>query len=136
MPKRRWTLFVIIFSLFPSFVTLFPHQFAISQSSSSVRIPKEVAKIPLPKLLDFGANKCIPCKKMAPILQELAEEYKGRVVIKVIEVYQEQQLTRANGIRLIPTQIFFDSKNQEVYRHVGFMDKKQIKKLFEKMGVK
>ncbi len=136
MSKRRWTLFVIIFSLSPFFVTLFPHQFAISQSSLSVRIPKEVAKIPLPKLLDFGANKCIPCKKMAPILAELTEEYKGRVVIKVIEVYQEQKLTRVNGIQLIPTQIFFDSKNQEVYRHVGFMDKEQIKKVFEKMGVK
>jgi thioredoxin 1 len=73
---------------------------------------------------------------MAPILQELAEEYKGRVVIKIIEVYQEQELTRVNGIRLIPTQIFFDAKNQEVHRHVGFMGKEEIEKVFEKMGVK
>ena len=73
---------------------------------------------------------------MAPILQELAEEYKGRVVIKIIEIYQEQELTRVNGIRFIPTQIFFDANNQEVSRHVGFMDKEQIKKIFEKMGVK
>jgi len=133
MPKRRWTLFIIIF---PFSATLFLHQFAISQSSSSVRIPKEISKVPLPKLLDFGAGTCIPCKKMAPILKELSEKYKGRVVIKIIEVYQERELTQANGIRLIPTQIFFDAKNQEVYRHVGFMDKEQIKKVFEKMGVK
>ena len=72
---------------------------------------------------------------MAPILAELTEEYKGRVVIKIIEVYQEQELTRVNGIRLIPTQIFFDAKNQEVYRHVGFMGKEEIEKVFEKMGV-
>jgi len=136
MSKMRWILFIIIFSLFPFFATLSPHQFAISQSSSSVRIPKEVTKIPLPKLLDFGAGTCIPCKKMAPILQDLSREYKGRVIIKVIEVYQERKLTQANQIRLIPTQIFFDAKNQEVYRHVGFMDKEQIKKIFEKMGVK
>lgn len=136
MAKRRWILFIIISFLFPFFTTLFPHQFAIPQSSSSERIPKEVAKITLPKLLDFGAGTCIPCKKMAPILQELADEYKGRVIIKVIEVYQERELTMANGIRLIPTQIFLNSKNEEVYRHVGFMDKEQIKKVFEKMGVK
>ena len=135
MSKRQRTFVAIIFSLIPFFVFLFLHQSVLSQSASPVRIPKEIAKIPLPKLLDFGANKCIPCKKMAPILQELAEEYKERVVIKVIEVYQEQQLTRANGIRLIPTQIFFDAKNQEVYRHVGFMDKERIKKIFEKMGI-
>jgi len=100
------------------------------------RFPKEMAQVPLPKLLDFGRGQCIPCKKMAPILKELSEEYKGRVIIKIIEIYEEQELSRANKIRLIPTQIFFDSKNQEVFRHEGFMDKEQIKKVFDKMGVK
>ncbi len=136
MLKRRWSFFTIIFSLFPFLVLLFSYQFVFSQSSSSVHIPKEIAKIPLPKLLDFGANKCIPCKRMAPILKELSEEYKGRVVIKIIEIYEDHELTEANKIRLIPTQIFFDSKNKEVFRHEGFMDKEQIKKIFDKMGVK
>jgi thioredoxin 1 len=73
---------------------------------------------------------------MAPILQELSEEYKDRVIIKIIEIDQEKELTRINRIRLIPTQIFFDSKNNEVFRHEGFMAKEQIKKVFEKMGIK
>ena len=73
---------------------------------------------------------------MAPILKELSEEYTGRVVIKIIEIYEDRELTEANKIRLIPTQIFFDSNNREVFRHEGFMDKEQIKKVFEKMGVK
>ena len=114
----------------------FSYQAAFSEPSIDRRFPKEIAKVPLPKLLDFGAGKCIPCKKMAPILQELAEEYKGRVIIKVIEVYDERELTQINRIRLIPTQIFFDAKNREVFRHEGFMDKEQVKKVFEKMGVK
>jgi thioredoxin 1 len=126
----------ILFLTLLIFTTLaFPYQAAFSEPSADRRFPKEIAKVPIPKLLDFGAGTCIPCKKMAPILQELEKEYKGRVVIKVIEVYKERELTKANGIRLIPTQIFFDAKNQEVYRHVGFMDKEQIKKIFEKMGV-
>ena len=115
-------------------ILLFSYQLSFSQSSTD-RIPKEIAKISLPKLLDFGRGKCIPCKKMAPILQELSEEYKDRVIIKIIEIDQEAELTRTNRIRLIPTQIFFDSKNQEVYRHEGFMDKDQIKKVFQKMGI-
>jgi thioredoxin 1 len=86
--------------------------------------------------LDFGRGVCIPCKKMAPILKDLSEEYKGRVIIKIIEIDQERELTEANNIRLIPTQIFFDSKNKEFLRHEGFMDKEQIKKVFEKMGIK
>jgi thioredoxin 1 len=116
-------------------ILAFPYQAALSEPSVDRRFPKEIAQSPLPKLLDFGAGTCIPCKKMAPILKELSEEYKGRVVIKIIEVYQEREMTRANRIRLIPTQIFFDAKNREVFRHEGFMDKERIKKLFEKMGV-
>jgi thioredoxin 1 len=114
---------------------LFLPQASFSESSVE-RIPKDIAKAPLPKLLDFGRGVCIPCKAMAPVLKELSEEYKDRVIIKIIEIDQEAKLTRANQIRLIPTQIFFDAKNQEVLRHEGFMGKDDIKKVFQKMGVK
>jgi thioredoxin 1 len=117
-------------------ILAFPYQATFSEPSVDRRFPKEIAQSPLPKLLDFGAGTCIPCKAMAPILKELAEEYKGRVVVKIIEVYQEREMTQANRIRLIPTQIFFDSKNKEVFRHEGFMDKEQIMKVFDKMGVR
>ena len=116
---------IFLFSLRPTF----------SQSSPDRRFPKEIAASSLPKLLDFGRGKCIPCKKMAPILKELTEEYKDRVIIKIIEIDQEMKLTEANRIRLIPTQIFFDAKNKEAFRHEGFMSKDDIKKVFQKMGV-
>jgi len=131
--KRYLYSALFIFSI-SMLILLFSYQLSFSQSSTD-RFPKEMVKISLPKLLDFGRGKCIPCKKMAPILQELSEEYKDRVIIKIIEIDQEPNLTKANQIRLIPTQIFFDSKNQEVYRHEGFMDKDQIKKVFQKMGI-
>jgi thioredoxin 1 len=113
----------------------FSHQTSFSQPLLDRRFPKDIVQSPLPKLLDFGAGTCIPCKKMAPILKELSEEYKGQVDIKIIEVYQEREMTQANRVRLIPTQVFYDSKNKEVFRHEGFMDKEAIKKVFDKMGV-
>ena len=126
----------ILFLTLLIFTTLaFPYQAAFSEPSADRRFPKEVANIPLPKLLDFGAGTCIPCKRMAPILKALSEEYKGRVVIRIIEVYQDRELTRINGIRLIPTQIFFDAKNQEVFRHVGFLSEKDIVSRFKALGV-
>jgi thioredoxin 1 len=134
--KRKLSAFFLIVPLLALLIFLFSHQLLFSQPLLDRRFPKDVVQSPLPKLLDFGAGTCIPCKRMAPILKELTEEYKGRVVIKIIEVYQEREMTQANRIRLIPTQIFFDSKNQEVFRHEGFMDKEQIKKVFEKMGIK
>jgi thioredoxin 1 len=123
------------FFLIPLVTSLLFSQVSFSQTPPD-RFPKEIANSPLPKLLDFGRGKCIPCKAMAPILKELSEEYNNRVVIKIIEIDQERELTVANKIRLIPTQIFFDSKNKEVFRHEGFMSKEDIKKVFEKMGVK
>ena len=126
---------LLIVALLLLFTPLFLPQACFSESSVE-RIPKDIAKAPLPKLLDFGRGKCIPCKAMAPVLKELSEEYKDRVIIKIIEIDQEANLTRANQIRLIPTQIFFDAKNQEVLRHEGFMGKDDIKKVFQKMGVK
>jgi thioredoxin 1 len=114
---------------------LFPQHGSYSQSVEDRRFPQEIASTSLPKLLDFGRGKCIPCKAMAPILKELTEEYKDRVIIKVIEIDRESDLTRTNRIRLIPTQIFFDSTNHEVLRHEGFMSKDDIKKVFQKMGI-
>jgi thioredoxin 1 len=131
---NRSLVFFLFFSLLVLSILLTPHQSAFSQSPET-RFPKDVVKSPLPKLLDFGRGKCIPCKAMAPILKELSEEYKDRVIIKVIEIDQESGLTTANRIRLIPTQIFFDAKNQEVLRHEGFMGKDDIKKVFRKMGI-
>ncbi len=134
--KIRISFSFFLINLMVLTIFSFSHQASFAQSSTDRRFPKEIAQVPLPKLLDFGAGKCIPCKAMAPILKELSEEYKDRVVIKIIEVYDERELTQTNRIRLIPTQIFFDSKNQEFFRHEGFMDKEKIKKVFDKMGVK
>jgi thioredoxin 1 len=134
MTKMKNSNLILIITLMLLPTLLFLHQSSFSQSSVE-RIPKDIAKAPLPKLLDFGRGRCIPCKAMAPVLKELSEEYKDRVIIKVIEIDQELNLTRANRIRLIPTQIFFDAKNQEVLRHEGFMGKDDIKKVFQKMGV-
>ncbi len=126
---------VIFLTLLIFTVLAFPYQPTFSEPAADRRFPKDVAQSPLPKLLDFGRGICIPCKKMAPVLQELSEEYKGRVIIEIIEIDREKELTRTNRIRLIPTQIFFDSKNKEVFRHEGFMDKEAIKKVFQQMGV-
>ena len=133
MAKMKNPTLILITLLLLS-TLLFLHQTSFSQSSIE-RIPKDIAKVPLPKLLDFGRGQCIPCKAMAPVLKELSEEYKDRVIIKIIEIDQEPNLTRANRIRLIPTQIFFDAKNREVLRHEGFMSKDDIKKVFQKIGV-
>ena len=87
-------------------------------------------------MVDLGAHKCIPCKMMAPIIAELQKEYKGRASIIFIDVWQNRDQGKKFGIRGIPTQIFYDKDGKEVGRHVGFMDKKSITKVFTDLGVK
>jgi thioredoxin 1 len=87
-------------------------------------------------LVDLGATECIPCKMMAPILRDLAREYEGKAAVIFIDVWKNPAPARQTGIRVIPTQIFYDKQGKEVGRHEGFLDKKSIVAAFEKLGVK
>lgn len=100
---------------------------------------KGIPKIPVKgmvTMVDLGAKKCIPCKMMAPILEELEKEYKDRAAIIFIDVWQHKDQAEKFKIKAIPTQIFFDKNGKEVERHTGFIDKKSIIAKLEKLGVK
>jgi thioredoxin 1 len=105
---------------------------AYSQSPMDVK-NQQVAKLPM--LVDLGKGTCIPCKKMKPILDELKTEYEGKAVVRIIDLRDEPKEAGRYGIRLIPTQIFFDAEGKEIYRHEGFLDKQAIKAKFAEMGV-
>jgi thioredoxin 1 len=79
-------------------------------------------------MVDLGAKTCIPCKMMAPILEELKKEYDGRAAVIFIDVWEDKSQGKRFGIQSIPTQIFYDKLGSEVYRHQGFYSKKDIKK--------
>jgi thioredoxin 1 len=86
-------------------------------------------------MIDLGATECVPCKMMAPILEELKKEYDGKADIIFIDVWKAPEQGKKFGVRAIPTQIFFDTEGKEVYRHIGFMDKKRIVEILSQMGV-
>ena len=90
----------------------------------------------LPKLLDLGANKCIPCKKMAPILDELKQEYAGKLEVEFIDVWKTPDVAEKYKINLIPTQIFYDATGKELFRHEGFFGKADILAKWKELGVK
>jgi len=89
-----------------------------------------------PTVADFGARTCIPCKKMAPILEELSRELKGKANVTFTDVREAPGIAQDYRVQMIPTQIFFDAKGKEVTRHMGFMDKADILKTLKKTGLK
>ena len=89
----------------------------------------------LPRLVDLGAGKCIPCKMMKPELDALKSEYSGRLQVDVYDVWKDRAKGDQFGIRIIPTQIFFDADGRELFRHEGFMSKKDMVEKFRELGV-
>lgn len=89
----------------------------------------------IPKLVDLGSKSCIPCKMMAPILDELEEEYKGKFDVVFIDVWENKAAAESYGVRTIPTQIFYDAEGAEKFRHEGFFSKEDILAKWKQLGV-
>jgi thioredoxin 1 len=90
----------------------------------------------LPVLVDLGADKCIPCKMMVPVLDELKEEFRGHLTVTFIDVWKDPAPGRKYGIRAIPTQIFLDPAGRELFRHEGFFSKEDILGKWRELGYK
>jgi thioredoxin 1 len=85
--------------------------------------------------IELGADRCIPCKQMQPIMKEIAETYADRVQVVFYDVWKDPEPARKYGIQLIPTQVFMDQKGNEIFRHVGLFPKEEILELLKKHGV-
>jgi thioredoxin 1 len=88
----------------------------------------------LPRLVDLGADKCVPCKMMAPILADLRRDYEGRFEVIFIDVWKERSKAAEYGIQVIPTQIFYDASGKELFRHQGFFSREEILRTWREQG--
>lgn len=106
-------------------------------ATTTVAVTTAVAPVTakLPKLLDLGATKCVPCKMMAPILEGLKKEYSGRLNVEFIDVWANENAGKSYGVEMIPTQIFFDADGKELFRHTGFFSKDDILSKWKELGV-
>ena len=94
-----------------------------------------VATAKLPKLLDLGADKCVPCRMMFPVLDDLKNEYAGKLNVEFIDVWKNPDAAKPYGIEVIPTQIFYDADGRELFRHEGFFAKADILAKWKELGV-
>jgi len=85
--------------------------------------------------IELGADRCIPCKAMQPIMKEIAEEYAGKIQVVFYDVWKDPRPTRHYRIQLIPTQVFMDQNGKEIFRHVGFYPKEEILQMLREKGI-
>ena len=90
---------------------------------------------PLPRFLDLGSTTCVPCKLMAPIIEELKTEYAGIMEVHFLDVNTNPILNEEFDIRVIPTQIFYDADGNELFRHEGFISKEDILAKWAELGI-
>ena len=87
-----------------------------------------------PVLVDFGSNKCIPCRQLRPILKDVSREFSGKAQVLIIDVFQHQGVAREYRIQLIPTLVFFNAQGKEVFRRSGVWDKDSIARKLNEAG--
>ena len=85
--------------------------------------------------IELGADKCIPCKAMQPVMREIAQEYKGTIQVVFYDVWKTPKFAKNYGIQMIPTQVFIDKNGEEIFRHVGFYAKKEIIKMLKEKHI-
>ncbi len=87
-------------------------------------------------IADFGLGTCKTCKQQKVVLDNIARDYEGKVVVRIVNVYKEQELAAAYDIQQIPTLLFFSPGGEIFEENIGGLNYLQIAETLEKAGVK
>jgi len=94
---------------------------------------QQILQSDVPALVDFWAAWCGPCRTVGPIVEELADEYKGKIKVAKLDVDSNKQVATKYGVRGIPTLMLFKD-GQIVDQIVGAVPKSRIKELLDKVS--
>ena len=134
---RKIVVLAVLIVAIATAVALRQGRNSTSQVAASPESPAAASSAPasgVPRLLELGSETCIPCKAMQPVLAELRTTYPGRLQVDFVDVRKQREVAERYAIEAIPTQILFDSKGKERFRHVGFFSKDEIVTQFKAMG--
>jgi thioredoxin 1 len=106
-----------------------------AEQTASALTPEQLTGNGRPTLIDLGSDTCIPCKQMAPILEEMKKAYAGSLDVHFLDVHKDPNLIPLYNVKLIPLQIFYDAAGKEIFRHEGYFAKEDILAKWKEFGV-
>lgn len=137
MPKRFILLILVVFML-----TACSAKNEGKKADENLPVENELADSlqtvkPVVTFLELGAESCIPCKMMKPVMKDIATDYQGLVEVIFHDLYKDRSIGQKYSVRVMPTQVFLDQEGREFFRHEGFYPKEEIEKMLaEKAGLK
>lgn len=90
----------------------------------------------MPRMVQLGSPACFACQLMAPFLEEIQREQKGKIEIHTIDVGNNAYLQKRYQVEGLPTQLFYGPEGDLFWRHEGFLSKEEILETFEKYGIR
>ena len=88
------------------------------------------------KFLEIGSDKCIPCKQMKVVTENIVKKYGDELAFQYIDIYENKDVADDYKVQLIPTQIFYNQSGVEIFRHVGYFPEEKIDSLLQANGLK
>ena len=86
-------------------------------------------------IMEFGGEHCIPCMHMQPVLQDLREALGKKAVIRNFWIQEHPDVAQQHKIMLMPTQVVFNPKGEEVFRHMGYFPPAEFQAALQKLGI-
>lgn len=89
----------------------------------------------LPRFVELGSDKCIPCKMMQPVLEQLRKDHGQQLNVEFIDVWKDEAAAKSYNVQSIPTQVIFGSNGQEIFRHTGYWPIEDAVSKLQELGV-
>ncbi len=106
------------------------------KSTKDIYTLDEALKAGVPVVVKLGTNSCSPCRTMNLIIKELVVEQDGKAVFLSLDVYQNRELARQAGVRVIPTILFYDKHGKPKAKNEGVMTTEQLLQAIDELGSK
>jgi thioredoxin 1 len=85
--------------------------------------------------IELGADKCVPCKEMQPVMRAIEQTFGDQVEVVFYDVWDDPTPANEYGVQMIPTQVFLDENGEEFHRHTGFYPQANIEALLVEQGL-